>query len=130
MRYATPVDDPLFSAYRLENGTNWYQADKLAQAFACADQFQICNPRVHGGQRACTELTYLTQLGKQYKEERLGLSTTQLAIGGRFASSSAVSSMHHAVSGRRPNALDAAASSVENQQPPLPDDQWLKELDI
>lgn len=43
IEYASPVDDPWFSAHRNLSYNTW-ASDSYQQALGCTDQYQICNP--------------------------------------------------------------------------------------
>lgn len=90
---------------------------------ACVDQHQFCNPN----NDQCTDLTSSNTAAELAKT--IGMNSVQQFIITRFELQLVHSSLYSSLAGRGSSALRAQEFVHDFQSDPLPDDQWMIEVD-
>lgn len=90
---------------------------------ACIDQHQFCNPR----NDRCTDLT--SSLTAIDLADSIGMNPVQEFIVGRFSFQLLFSSLYSNLAGRGVSALRAQEFVHDLESDPLPDDQWMIEVE-
>ncbi|KZF21368.1 hypothetical protein L228DRAFT_262392 [Xylona heveae TC161] len=126
--YQSPVDDPFYAAHdeRWEvvgklNYT-YYLTDFYLHVIGCVDQYQYCNPT--NGE--CTPLTGLTPAHAAI--DRLGFNAAQSSVASRIALTGTYISTYYSVNPLGTAALQATESLYQKSQGPLPNNQWINEV--
>ncbi|KAK3216799.1 hypothetical protein GRF29_1g994803 [Pseudopithomyces chartarum] len=122
VNFAKPTSDPWFSAHRPSPGflnRTYYFTDHLLSPLGCVEQFQYCNPH----NQICTPLSGIVPATAAAKFD-LGLSpmqnaTVDLLINAIYANNAMILQPIH---------LLASDTSNDGVQMPLPDNQWILEL--
>lgn len=123
INFAKPSDDPWFSAHRPNPGPvnrTYYFSDHLLSPLGCVEQFQFCNPKKGD---ACTSLSGIVPATAAAKFT-LDLSPMQsaivdLLINAIYANNAII---------LQPTQLLADDTSNDGVQMPLPNNQWVIEL--
>ncbi|CVK99058.1 uncharacterized protein FPRN_03851 [Fusarium proliferatum] len=129
--YLGPVNDPMFLASgkskKMNLGKLTYRSDYFITSLVCLDQVQVCNQN----NRKCSSLTHNSEAFRQ-GETDLDLNSQQLGVLKRVISALVDSTTFQ--SGIAPLGSTGLLASelVYNNaiSPPLPDDQWIKEVTL
>ncbi|KAF2105161.1 hypothetical protein BDV96DRAFT_608476 [Lophiotrema nucula] len=122
--FAAPCDDPWFSAhdaYTSPTNATSYFSDNLLNPMGCVEQFGFCNP--NSDNDACTALGGILPAAASAKFD-LNLTSMQSAIVDIIVDAIYANN----VDITQPVALLAEDSQIEGQQMPLPNNQWVLEL--
>ncbi|KAF2012695.1 hypothetical protein BU24DRAFT_465061 [Aaosphaeria arxii CBS 175.79] len=129
--YATPVDDPLFSAHRNLSYPSlspdretevWYEADQASSFVGCAEQYQFCVGS-SGESGRCTELSGLP--GDFSPGGILNPNDVQLTLLNLLRS---VLTLNDVSLGTAVEILQAKSMESNGRFMGLPEDQWIKEI--
>lgn len=126
--YQYPVDDPVFSAHDLVNGTmtglyvSFYDADQFVSVVGCSEQYRICNPN----NNACTQRMGFGQLSQASvdNQDGLELNAVQNSTWIRINAALQLSSVYYATYARGGSALRAGEVVTQLSSGYLPPTQW------
>lgn len=126
--YQTIIDDPVFGAHTLIEGTvkggkaSFYSADLYVAVIGCSEQFRACNPL----NNVCTPLQGYGQLQEALfaNKDGMQLNDVQNATWRRIMLPLQMSSVYYATNARAGSALRANEAVSASLSGYLPPDQW------